>query len=54
MNFTLYDVTLTNGTVQNTYRKRAICQREAIILAQADAILSANGYDFVSITEIKY
>jgi hypothetical protein len=54
MNFTLYDVVLTNGTVRNTYRKCAMCQREAIILAQADAINSANGYDFVSITEINY
>jgi hypothetical protein len=52
MKYNTYDVVLTNGIIRNTYRKHAICEREAIILAQADAINKARGYEFVSIRKI--
>lgn len=53
MKFNTYDVTLTNGTVQHTYRKHAFNKTEATILAQADAIYLGRGYDVVSVIEIE-
>jgi hypothetical protein len=47
-----YKVVLTNGTVKHEYKKIADCEREAIILAQAEAIQMARGYDFVSCVRI--
>jgi len=52
MKYNVYEVTLTNGKVFNSYRKQAFTEREAIILAQAEAIQNAKGYEFVSIIEV--
>jgi hypothetical protein len=46
-----YTVTLTNGTTQQEYIIFAMCERTAIILAQAKAIKLARGYDLVSIVQ---
>jgi|GEM_PF-2308387 len=46
-----YIVTLTNGTVEHQYKISATNQEQAIILAQAEAINLARGYEFVSIIE---
>jgi hypothetical protein len=53
MKFNTYDVTLTNGTVQHTYRKHAFTEEQATILAQAETIYMGRGYQLVSITLIK-
>jgi hypothetical protein len=45
----LFEVVLTNGTVNYTYEKFAFNEREAVILAQAEAIQEAIGYDLVSV-----
>lgn len=47
-----YKIVLTNGTIKHEYNKIAGCEREAIILAQAEAIQMARGYDFVSCIRI--
>lgn len=44
-----YEVVLTNGTVNHTYNIVAFCEREATILAQAEAINNARGYDVISV-----
>jgi len=50
MKTTEYEVILTNGMVNHTYNIPAFNEREAVILAQAEAIKSARGYDFVSVS----
>jgi len=50
MRTTEFEVVLTNGTVKHTYSISAFSEREATILAQAEAIKSARGYDFVSVS----
>lgn len=45
-----YTVTLTNGTTFQKYEIYAFNQQEAIILAQAEAIKNAKGYDLASIS----
>jgi hypothetical protein len=47
-----YKVTLTNGTYQYTYTICTFGEREAIILAQAEAIRAARGYELVSCEEV--
>ena len=47
---TEYRVVLTNGKVEHTYILRAFNITEAIILAQADAIKQARGYELVNAT----
>ena len=49
MNFNDYIVTLTNGTINNTYKIQAFNKEQATILAQAEAIKQARGYELVSI-----
>jgi len=46
-----YIITLTNGTTQQQYKISATSQEQAIILAQAEAIKLARGYEFISIIE---
>jgi len=48
-----YDVTLTNGTTEQTYRIRAMSEEQVIILAQAKAINQARGYKLVSVKLIE-
>lgn len=43
-----FEVILTNGTVNTSYIKWAFNEREAVILAQAEAIQNAMGYEVVS------
>ena len=43
-----YIVTLTNGIAKQTYSKSAFTAREAIILAQAEAIQMGRGYELIS------
>jgi predicted ATP-grasp superfamily ATP-dependent carboligase len=45
-----YTVTLTNGATYQKYEIYAFSQREAIILAQAEAIKNAKGYELSSIS----
>ena len=49
----LYIVTLTNGSINSNYSIYASNEREATILAQAEAIHATRGYELVSI-EQKY
>lgn len=49
MNFNNYIVTLTNGIIKNEYEVLSINKEQAIILAQAEAINQAKGYELVSI-----
>jgi len=49
-----YTVILTNGTTQQEYTIHAMCERAAIILAQAEAIKLARGYELVSIIQEDY
>ena len=49
MKFKVYVVTLTNGAFNYEYHKCGVCEREAIIQAQATAIGVGRGYKFVSI-----
>lgn len=46
-----YIVTLTNGTTQQQYKISAMGQQQAIILAQAEAIKLARGYELVSVIQ---
>jgi len=48
-----YIITLTNGTTQQEYKKSATNKEAAIILAQAEAIQNARGYELVSVVEEK-
>lgn len=43
-----YEIVLTNGLVNQKYQITALCERAAIILAQAEAIKAGRGYNFVS------
>lgn len=47
-----FKIVLTNGTVAYVYHKSAISEREAVILAQAEAIQEGRGYELVSVKEI--
>lgn len=47
-----YIVTLTNGNVEYDYRITAMGEEPAIILAQAEAINDARGYELVRIRKI--
>jgi hypothetical protein len=49
----LFLVVLTNGTVETSYRPRAFNDEEAVILAQATAIMEARGHKLVSVEKIK-
>jgi glycyl-tRNA synthetase beta subunit len=49
MKYTSYIVTLTNGTINHQYNITAMSERQAIILAQAEAIKAARGFDLVNI-----
>jgi len=53
MGHKLFEVILTNGTVNCTYNIVALCSEQAIILAQAEAIQNARGYELVSFKVIK-
>lgn len=46
-----YIVTLTNGNTEQQYKVSATNQQAAIILAQAEAIKLARGYELVSIIQ---
>jgi len=46
-----YIIILTNGTTQQEYKVSATNEQSAIILAQAEAIKLARGYELVSITQ---
>jgi len=48
-----FEILLTNGEVENTYYKWAFNEKEAIILAQAEAIQNARGYELISIAKCK-
>jgi hypothetical protein len=52
MGYHTYDVILTNGITQQIYRKHGFCEREAVILAQAEAIENARGYEVVSVKQL--
>lgn len=47
-----YEVKLTNGVVEHTYYITAMSGSAAIILAQAEAINNARGYELVSCEEL--
>jgi hypothetical protein len=47
-----YEIFLTNGTIQDGYYKWAFCKKQAVILAQAEAIENAKGYELVSVKEV--
>ncbi len=49
----LYSITLTNGTTEQEYSIWAFNEKEAIILAQAEAIKLARGYELIGIVENK-
>jgi len=49
MNHKAFIVRLTNGTVEEDYHIVAFNEREAIILAQAQAINLARGYELVEV-----
>jgi len=46
-----YIIILTNGTTQQEYKKSATNKEAAVILAQAEAIQNARGYELVSVVE---
>lgn len=48
-----YKVILTNGVVEHSYFIVAFSKKEAVILAQANAINQARGYDLVSCEQIE-
>ena len=52
MNNKYFEVELTNGTVNDKYKIKAVNEEQAIILAQAEAINNAKGYKLVSVNEI--
>lgn len=49
MNRYKFKVTLTNGTVDTDYEVYARREKEAIILAQAEAIQEGRGYELMSV-----
>jgi len=51
MNRYKFKVTLTNGEVNTTYEIYTRGKKEAIILAQAEAIQEGKGYELVSVEE---
>lgn len=53
MNRYKFKITLTNGEVNIDYDIYASNEREATILAQAEAINEGKGYDFVCIERIE-
>lgn len=53
MNFKTYEIVLqTNDERTDVYYKRAFNKEQAVILAQAEAIESAEGYGLVRAREI--
>lgn len=55
MKYNYYKIILqTNDQKTDIYYEHAICEKEAIILAQAEAIKEARGYVFVSIQKKEY
>lgn len=54
MMFKHFIVTLTNGSVNHDYEKTSTNEREAIILAQAEAINLARGYELVKVREVEH
>lgn len=52
MKFNTYEIILTNGIVYHKYIKQAFNQKEATILAQAEAIQNASGYELISVVEL--
>jgi hypothetical protein len=49
LKYRVYEIILTNGTVETKYNKRAFSDKQAVILAQAEAIQAARGYELVSV-----
>jgi len=48
-----FEILLTNGDIEHKYYKWAFNKKEATILAQAEAILNARGYELVYVVPIK-